>query len=206
MELIAKKPCSYHGRQFFIGEKIPRDFVIDPEYQEKLGVIAIVGTQDSGSSTKRANEFTEEEAQNMVLQAVAEAESRKDAQIAELQEKLDALQQMRTGVVEIESVDNSHSICITVHGEGQEGVGMFLSPEEIEQIFYIMQLNAEDGARAMSEVTSKKVLILLQAADSRKTIKNAAKEQACKLFPMEEQEEKSESGKGMKDGVERADV
>ena len=36
MELIAKKPCSYHGRQFFIGEKIPRDFVIDQNIKKSL--------------------------------------------------------------------------------------------------------------------------------------------------------------------------
>ncbi len=46
-----------------------------------------------------------------------------------------------------------------------------------------MQLNAEDAARAVSGVESENVLILLHAADSRKTVKTAAKERADKLIP-----------------------
>jgi len=44
-----------------------------------------------------------------------------------------------------------------------------------------MQMNAEDGSKEIAGVTSENVLVLLHAADSRKTIKNAAKEQAGKL-------------------------
>lgn len=42
MRLIAKKPCSFGGRTFYIGEEIPTEFVLNPKAQEKLGVIAIV--------------------------------------------------------------------------------------------------------------------------------------------------------------------
>lgn len=42
MRLIARKPCSFCGKRFYIGEEIPAHFVICPEMQEKLGVLAII--------------------------------------------------------------------------------------------------------------------------------------------------------------------
>lgn len=40
MALIAKKPCSFGGKAFFIGEEVPDELVMDAEYQEQLGVIS----------------------------------------------------------------------------------------------------------------------------------------------------------------------
>lgn len=42
MKLIAKKPCSFGGQQFFIDNEIPVELVKDPETQEKYGVLVIV--------------------------------------------------------------------------------------------------------------------------------------------------------------------
>lgn len=39
MALVAKKPCSFGGKDFFIGDEIPNELVNDPVYQEKLGVL-----------------------------------------------------------------------------------------------------------------------------------------------------------------------
>ena len=41
MKLIAKKPCNYGGRQFYIGDEIPTDLVVNLDREEKLGVISI---------------------------------------------------------------------------------------------------------------------------------------------------------------------
>lgn len=41
MKLFAKKPCSFNGKNFIIGEEIPAGYVINPKAQEKMGVIAI---------------------------------------------------------------------------------------------------------------------------------------------------------------------
>lgn len=41
MKLIAKKPCSFAGRDFFIGDEIPAESVVDPRGMEKMGIIAI---------------------------------------------------------------------------------------------------------------------------------------------------------------------
>ena len=68
-------------------------------------------------------------------------------------------------------------------GENEQVTVIPAKPEEIQQVFSILQMNVEEGARMIADVTSENVLILLHAVDSRKMIKNAAKEQAGKLFP-----------------------
>lgn len=40
MKLIARKPCSFGGRKFFIGQEIPAELVAEPGVQERLGVLA----------------------------------------------------------------------------------------------------------------------------------------------------------------------
>lgn len=42
MRLIAKKPCSFGGKKYFIGQEIPAGEVLDPEGQEKMGVLSII--------------------------------------------------------------------------------------------------------------------------------------------------------------------
>ena len=42
MKLFAKKPCSFNGKKFFIGDEIPIDHVLDPKAQEKMGVLVVV--------------------------------------------------------------------------------------------------------------------------------------------------------------------
>lgn len=42
MKLIARKPCSFGGRKFFIGQEIPAELVAEPGVQERLGVITVV--------------------------------------------------------------------------------------------------------------------------------------------------------------------
>lgn len=47
MKLIARKPCSFGGRSFFIGEEVPADLVLDPKKQESMGVLSIVSRVNS---------------------------------------------------------------------------------------------------------------------------------------------------------------
>lgn len=42
MKLIAKKPCSFGGERFYIGDEIPVELVQEPKTQEKYGILAIV--------------------------------------------------------------------------------------------------------------------------------------------------------------------
>ena len=45
MKLIAKKPCNFGGKKFYIGDEIPAEFVLDPKAQEKMGVLVQVDAQ-----------------------------------------------------------------------------------------------------------------------------------------------------------------
>lgn len=47
MKLIAKTPCSFGGKKFFIGNDIPAEYVLNPKAQEKLGVITIVDGENA---------------------------------------------------------------------------------------------------------------------------------------------------------------
>ena len=42
MKLIAKQPCSFGGKRFYIGDEIPVELVLEPKTQEKYGKLVIV--------------------------------------------------------------------------------------------------------------------------------------------------------------------
>lgn len=183
-QLIAKKPCSFGGLQFYIGSEIPADLVADPAIQERLGVLSIVDTNNKGvpdgqSGTLSGQMFTQEEVDNMIAVAVETA-------TAEMQQVQDEIQQAMAELQETESGAYEGTVQIAVRGESSgenEQVTVIpAKPEEIQQIFSIMQMNATDGAEAIAGVKSENVLILLHAADTRKTIKDAAKKQADNIF------------------------
>lgn len=49
MKLIAKKPCSFGGKAFFINDEIPVDAVLNPKQQEELGVLSIVSDGEAAT-------------------------------------------------------------------------------------------------------------------------------------------------------------
>ena len=53
MKLIARKPCSFGGEKFYIGDEIPTEHVLEPKAQEKMGVLAIVA-DDAGATPPAA--------------------------------------------------------------------------------------------------------------------------------------------------------
>lgn len=154
MGLIARKPCNFGGKKFFIGDKIPDALVVNPALQEKLGIIAIVKSDDEEASNAETILYTQEQ------------------------------------------VKSKQSIIpITVKGESSDEdeqlIEIFATVEEVQQVFTIMQMNADDGIKAIAEVKTENVLILLHASDSRKTIKDAAKKQANNLLSSPPNEVKS---------------
>ena len=54
MKLFATKPCSFCGKNFFIGDEIPTNYVLDPNAQEKMGVLVVVD-KNSGISDNNSN-------------------------------------------------------------------------------------------------------------------------------------------------------
>lgn len=58
---------------------------------------------------------------------------------------------------------------------------LMMAPADIVAAIGIMQQNVENAAKAIKDVTNEDILILLDSADSRKGVKDAARVQAEKL-------------------------
>lgn len=91
------------------------------------------------------------------------------------------LVQVETG----EEVTFSVPVIQEVDGDTAQVMSVPLTEGDVQHIFSIMQMNAEEAAKAVKDVTSENVLIVLHAADSRNTVKKAAKSQAEALEPAE---------------------
>lgn len=188
MGYLCVKQLSLGGTTFYPGDAIP-DGVVFADRAGKLkknGYIAEVSerTEEFGTGeglpegTKRL--YTQEDVDDMVAKAVSDA-------VADMEKKQEELQFAVAELKEMEPGEFEGTVQITVNGksdgENEQITIVSATKEEIQQVFAIMQLNAEDGAKTIMEVKSENVLILLHAADSRKTVKDAAKKQADNLFP-----------------------
>lgn len=152
MRLIAKKPCSFGGKNFRIGEEIPTELVINPKAQEKLGTLAIVAN-DKMFEAKPVN-------------ATAE------------------IGQVEFGV-QIKQKDGFMTL--------------YLNEEQICRAVEVMQMSPSEAKEAIKDITSENILILINACDSRKTIKDATEIAASKLADVEkdgEDEEFEEESEG----------
>ena len=149
MRLIAKKPCSYGGRKFFIGDEIPAELVVNIEREEKLGVISIAN-DEAGVPEQSGAIYSQEQVDEMIQSAVAE----------------------------LEPFDSDNAgFTVTVKGEGDNVTAVSCSAEDIQSVVDVLQMNADDGAKAVASVQSDSVLILLHALDTRATVKKAAQKQ-----------------------------
>lgn len=184
MQYLCMKQLTLAGVTYYPGDIIP-DGIILPERSGKLsksGYISELGREEQQDQDDvLCKLFTEEEAQAMVADAVAAVERERAAQLSELQEHAAELREIEPGAF-------VSLVPVTIFGE-EEDMAVRLFPEEINQVFAVMQLKADEGVKMIEDVTSENVLILLHAADSRKTIKNAAKEQADKLSLKEAKDE-----------------
>ena len=126
MRLIAKKPCSFNGQVFYIGDEIPSEFVINPKAQEKLGVIAIAAAGEMYDESPSPDE------------------------------------------VPIKQKDGDET--------------MHFTEEQISKAAEVMQMTTAYAKDAIKEISDEKTLILINACDSRKAIKEATEEAASKLF------------------------
>ena len=94
MRLIARKPCRFNGRNYYIGDEIPAKAVSDPQAQEKMGVLTIAN-MDPGAI------YTQADVDQKVQEAKKELESQiedltgqvseKDAKIKELEQQVEDL-------------------------------------------------------------------------------------------------------------------
>lgn len=178
MQYLCEKQLTAGEKTYYPGDIIP-DNVIFPERSSKLirnGYISEIGGEIAQEHSENQSEmFTQEQVDRMVAEAVAELEQKQE----ELQQAIAELKEFEPGVY-----DGVIQISVKGEsdGENEQITAVPVTPEEIQQAFSIMQLNATEGAEAIADVKSENVLILLHAADSRKTIKEAAKKQADNLF------------------------
>lgn len=196
MRYIANKPCSFCGKKFFIGDEIPAEMVSNPKAQEKLGIITIAngteGVPGGGSGT-----FTAAEVEAQLAEAVAEANSRTEEaerKLAEVEAQLAEAQSHVAELAETEPGAYEGVVPIVISTEGDEAMSLPMTPEEIQQVVTIRQFNADDAIKAIAEVTSENVLILIHAIEERKTVKEAAKKQVDSLFPTNGNTNESSNG------------
>ena len=199
MRLIANKPCSFGGRQFYIGDEVPANLVADARAQEKMGVITVADDTERVPDGESGTLYTQEQLDKMVAEAVDEAVNNT---VLEMEQKQKELQEA-AGVLQEDGFLSEGTVTIPVKGDSagdaEQQTAVPAAPEEIQQVFGILQMNAPEAAAAVADVESENVLILLHVADSRKTVKKAAIEQADKLFPTEELLNEASKGNGTTD-------
>ena len=199
MGLIANRPCSYGGRKFFIGDEIPANLVADVAREEKLGVISITNAS-AGVSDQSGTLFSQEQVDEMIAEAVANAST------GYTQEQVDEM--FQSAVAEIKPFESDdYGFTIKVKGEGDNVTAVSCSAEDVQAVVDVLQMNADDGAKAVANVKSDSVLILLHALDTRATVKKAAKKQHDTLFSAEGNSNESAGGNATTDSnTEGADT
>jgi len=203
MKLIAKKPCSFGGQKFYIGDEIPTNLVADVRMQEKMGVITIVNDTEGVPGRESGTLFTLEQVEKMVAEAVDEAVNNTVLEMEELQKYRELgvtpeqVRQIDENYAELAKElaqvkkESAQGVIINLRGWDYSDTGKAIDVtatlEQIKHTFAILQCTAEDGAKCIADITDETVLLLIHAADSRKTVKNAAKEQREKLFSTKEE-------------------
>ena len=199
MRLIAKKPCSYGGKKFFIGDEIPAELVANIEREEKLGVIS-AANDEAGVPEQSGALYSQEQVDKMIADAVANTDK------GFTQEQVDEM--IQSAVAELEPFDSDNAgFTVTVKGEGDNVTAVSCSADDVQSVVDVLQMNAEDGAKAVASVKSDSVLILLHALDTRATVKKAAQKQHDTLFSAEGNSNESTGGNATTDSnTEGADT
>ena len=75
------------------------------------------------------------------------------------------------------------------------------SGEDIVKAVEVMQMNAEDAAKAVGDIESETTLIIIDACESRKTVKTAVKARAEELNAAAEGNDEDQEGQNGADGT-----
>ena len=163
MRLIAKKPCCFGGRKYYIGEEIPLEYVANPKLQKEFGIIDII---------KNDNGRIPDEQSGILYTQQQVDEAVRNARIEEAEKYTAALEE-----IEPEASEKTVQIAIKTGSDGNNDQIMAIpaTPGQIQQTFEIMQLNADKASGAIADVKDENVLTMLALVDSRSTVKKAAK-------------------------------
>lgn len=81
---------------------------------------------------------------------------------------------------------------ITIPINTEDGtMDVSVTPEQLLVVIALLQLTAEEAAKAINELTEESQLILIHRLDSRKTVQKAAKERAEALAKAAEEAQKA---------------
>ena len=155
MRRIAKKPCSFEGEKFYIGDEIPYEYVVNPKAQEKMGVLTIVGDAQPMIPPKELQQYTSQ-----------------------------------VGVVKFE---------ILIHSE-EGDLPLQVTNDELSVFTDILQIpvsKAEDKQKVsemIQNIESEDLLIMLDALDGRKFVKDEAQERAKTLRESFEEDTPEDGG------------
>lgn len=101
--------------------------------------------------------------------------------ISEIDEAAPAM----TGVLDSAEADTAGKVTIPIilngSGETAEVMDVPLSEGEVQHVFSILQMTADNAAAEIEDVEEKDTLTVLRAADSRKTVKSAVEKRLGQL-------------------------
>lgn len=200
MKLIARKPCSFGGRKFFIGQEIPAELVTEPGVQERLGVLAVVTDGEAGRTDGEL--FTKAQVDQMMAQMAEELQKVCEDMPLDYGEGIVA-----EGLMDTAAFDGKVIVPVVNKENGDTGEGMAvpLMEGEVQQVFSIMQMNVPDAEKAISEVEEENILIVLHACDTRAKVRKAAKNRADTLIPVEAGTNAHAGGNEAPDHIQEAD-
>ena len=115
---------------------------------------------------------------------------------------------IQSTVAELKPFDSDNAgFTVTVKGEGGNVTAVSCNAEDIQSVVDVLQMNADDGAKAVASVQSDSVLILLHVLDTRTTVKKAVQKQHDTLFSAEGNSNESTGGNATTDSnTEGADT
>lgn len=164
------KPCTFGGVAYMVGDAIPSEAVLPSRERAliKQGFIAPAVETES---------LLEE---NKSLKAKVEALEKSTA---------------RASNPPPERAKEQKSIVIPITAKG--GVlELEMTPEDIVNAVATMQLNAEEAAKAVGKIKKEEALILIDALDTRKTVKTAIVERIKEMESEAEGGTEEDEGQG----------
>ncbi len=170
---ICTKACTFGGVAYSVGDAIPFEAVL-PSRERALIKQGFIAPADNKADAKALQE------ENNTLRA----------RIAELEKTAAKAPESPTGD---ENEQKGIVIPITAKGGLLE---LLMQPEDIIKAVATMQLNAEEAAKAVGEIEKEETLILIDALDTRKTVKNAIIARVEQMETGEEGGNKEDEGQG----------
>lgn len=117
MKLIARRPCSFGGRKFFIGQEILEGLVAEPGVQERLGVLAVVTDGEAGDTDGEL--FTKAQVDQMMAQMAEELQKVCEDMPQDYGEGIVA-----EGISDISAFDGKVIVSVVNKENGYTGEGM----------------------------------------------------------------------------------